>query len=288
MKIQTTLRTNVSIEGIGLHTGKMVRVEFRPAGEDHGIVFHRSDAAGPAIPASPVSTRGFDHATTLGAGGLEVSTVEHVLSAAYGLGLDNMDVDVDGPELPILDGSALPFARLFLAAGIERQQRPIAPHVVARAVEIVSGDRAISAEPGRGLTIQYEIEFPHRAIGRQEFVFELSPDTYASRIAPARTFGLMSDIEQLRSRGLARGGSLSNAIVLDEENILSGPLRFPDEFVRHKILDLIGDLALLGRPIEGRIRARRAGHALHAAIVRKLAQPAQDSGAIPTSVRARG
>jgi len=288
MKIQTTLRTNVSIEGIGLHTGRPVRVEFRPAGEDHGIVLRRADAPGRRIPAVPTSARGFDHATTLGADGIEIATVEHALSAAFGLGLDNMDVEVDGPELPILDGSSLPFARLFLAAGIERQHRAVAPHVIAAETEIVSGDRSISAEPGRGLTIHYEIDFPHRAIGRQEFVFKLSPDTYASRIAPARTFGLMSDIEMLRARGLARGGSLSNAIVLDEENILSGPLRFPDEFVRHKILDLLGDLALLGRPIEGRIHARRAGHALHAALVRKLAEAPDSSAAIPASALARG
>ncbi len=279
VRAQTTLKTPVSIEGIGLHSGHRVRATFRPAPENQGIVFRRSDRPSLAIAASASSAQSFDHATTLGAGDVRIATVEHALSAAYGLGLDNLDVEVDGPELPILDGSALPFVRLFQAAGLERQRRSADPLAVSRTVEVAQGDRHITIRPGRGLTICYEIDFPHKAIGHQTLTFEVRADEYASRIAPARTFGFTREIEYLRQRGLARGGSLHNAVVLDEESILSGPLRFRDEFVRHKILDLVGDLALLGRPIEGRIHARKAGHALHAEFVRALLAP--DSLAAP-------
>jgi UDP-3-O-[3-hydroxymyristoyl] N-acetylglucosamine deacetylase len=269
---QTTLRTPVSIEGIALHTGHHVRATFRPAPEDHGIVFRREDHPGVALPALPESALGFDHATTLGIGAVQVGTVEHALSAARGLGIDNLDIEVRGDELPILDGSAMPFVRLFQAAGVERQKQPRRPIKIARRREIRRGDKSITVHPGRGLTITYEIDFPHRAIGHQSLTIEIAPEAYASRIAPARTFGFLHEIHYLRERGLARGGSLQNAIVLDDKNILSGPLRFADEFVRHKILDLVGDLALLGRPVEGKIHARKAGHALHAELVRELAR----------------
>jgi UDP-3-O-[3-hydroxymyristoyl] N-acetylglucosamine deacetylase len=272
MRVQHTLRTPVSIEGVGLHNGEAVRATFRPADEGHGIVFRRADHPGVAIPAAPESALAFDHATTLGQDDVTIGTVEHALSAAYGLGIDNMQIDVEGSELPILDGSALPFVRLFQAAGIERQKRRAETLSPSGTIEIASGDKFLSIEPARGLTITYEIDFSHRAIGRQSLTFVCQPDTYAAKIAPARTFGFTHEIEYLRERGLARGGSLQNAIVLDPENILSGPLRFLDEFVRHKILDLLGDLALLGRPLEGRIRARKAGHALHAELVRRLAR----------------
>jgi len=274
MKNQTTLRTPVSIEGIGLHTGHAVRATFRPAPEDHGIVFRREDRPDVALPALSGSALGFDHATTLGAHGVQIGTVEHALSAAYGLGIDNLDVEIRGDELPILDGSAMPFVRLFQAAGIERLHRPQRTIAIAHRKEIRRGDKSITVRPGRGLTITYEIEFPHRSIGHQSLTIAIAPDTYAARIAPARTFGFMHEIHYLRERGLARGGTLQNAIVLDGDNILSGPLRFEDEFVRHKILDLVGDLALLGRPVEGKIHARKAGHALHAELVRELAEDA--------------
>lgn len=271
MRDQTTLRTPVSIEGVGLHTGHRVQATFRPAPEDHGIVFRREDHPAVVLPALPGSALGFDHATTLGCGAVQIGTVEHALSAAAGLGIDNLEVEVRGDELPILDGSALPFVRLFQAAGIERQHRPARVLAIERRGEIRRGDKSIAFRPGRGLTITYEIDFPHRAIGHQSMTIHVDPDAYASRIAPARTFGFMHEIHYLRERGLARGGTLQNAIVLDGQKILSGPLRFSDEFVRHKILDLLGDLALLGRPVEGRIHARKAGHALHAELVSELA-----------------
>ena len=273
MRAQTTLRTPVSIEGIALHSGRNVRVRFRPAAEGHGIVLRRTDFPEVAIPATSESALGFDHATTLGSGGARIATVEHALSAAYALGLDNLDIEVEGDEMPILDGSALPFLRLFQAAGISRQKANAVPLVIDRSIEIAHGDRYLSARPGRGLTIVYEIDFPHPAIGRQRLSYTLRAETYASDVAPARTFGFTHEIEYLRARGLALGGSLQNAIVLDGKGILSGPLRFRDEFVRHKVLDLLGDLALMGRPIEGVIHARKAGHALHAELVRRMLAP---------------
>lgn len=285
-RAQQTLRTPVSIEGVGLHSGQLARATFRPAPEGRGIVFVRDDRPAVEIPAFATSALAFDHATTLGRGDVLIGTVEHALSAAYGLGIDNMEIEVRGEELPILDGSSLPFVRLFQAAGIERQSRRVAPLSAAEPIEISNGDKYLSIQPGKGLTITYEIDFPHRAIGRQAMTFECQPDGYASKIAPARTFGFTHEIEYLRERGLARGGSLQNAVVLDPENILSGPLRFVDEFVRHKILDLLGDLALLGRPLEGRIFARKAGHALHAELVRKLAS-GETSRAKPSRETAR-
>ena len=245
MRVQQTLRTPVSIEGIGLHSGEVATATFRPAPEGRGIVFIRDDRPAVEIPAFATSALASDHATTLGRGDVLIGTVEHALSAAYGLGIDNMEIEVRGAELPILDGSSLPFVRLFQAAGIERQSRRAAPLSVTEPIEISSGDKFLSIQPGKGLTVTYEIDFPHRAIGRQTMTFECQPEGYASKIAPARTFGFTHEIAYLRERGLARGGSLQNAVVLDPENILSGPLRFVDEFVRHKILDLLGDLALL-------------------------------------------
>src|SRR5262249_14164590 len=194
-----------------------------------------------------------------------------VLSAAMGEGLDNCSIEIEGPEVPILDGSALPFVRLFHAAGIERQDAAVRPLSVPRRVDVARGDRSITLTPdGNALTVTYEIEFPHPVVGRQEMTVSIRPEEYRTRIAPARTFGFAREVELLRSRGLARGGSLHNAVVLDDTGVLSGPLRFRDEFVRHKILDLIGDLALLGRPLTGHIRARKAGHALHVEFARAI------------------
>ncbi len=213
----------------------------------------------------------FDHATTLKLGEVSIGTVEHALAAAAGLGLDNCLIEIEGPEVPIVDGSALPFVRLFHAAGFERQNARVQPLTLSRTVEVCREDRRVSYEPdGPNLTITYEIDFPHPVVGRQEMTFTLRPDDFAARVSPARTFGFAREVEAMRARGLARGGTLHNAVVLDETGILSGPLRFRDEFVRHKVLDLIGDLALLGRPLHGHIRARKAGHALHIEFARAL------------------
>ena len=269
---QTTLRTSVSIEGVGLHSGHPVRARFRPAPAGHGIVFRRMDRRGARVPAQVDSASTFDYATTLSAGGVSVGTVEHVLSAAYGEGLDNCTIELDGPEVPIVDGSALPFVRLFHAAGFERLDEPVGTLSVSETVEVSRDGRGVSFRPdGPGLTITYEIDFPHPVVGRQELTVAIRPEEYSTRIAPARTFGFAKDVEALRARGLARGGSLHNAVVLADAGVLSGPLRFRDEFVRHKVLDLVGDLALLGVVLDGHIHARRAGHALHIEFARALA-----------------
>ncbi len=213
----------------------------------------------------------FDYATTLTSDGVSIGTVEHLLSAAAGEGLDNCLIEIDGPEVPILDGSALPFVRLFHAAGFERQSAPVHPLDLDREVLVERDDRSVRYTPGGdSLVISYEIDFPHPYVGKQSLTWIARSTDYAARIAPARTFGFLQEVEQLRARGLARGGSLQNAVVLDDEGILSGPLRFRDEFVRHKVLDLLGDLSLLGRPLVGRIHARKAGHALHVEFARAL------------------
>lgn len=271
-RAQTTLRTTVSIEGVGLHSGHPVRATFRPAPAGHGIVFRRLDRPESLIPARVESASTFDYATTLNVDGVSVGTVEHVLSACYGERLDNCVIELDGPEVPILDGSALPFVRLFHAAGFERLDVPVEMLAISEPVEVSRDGRGVSFQPdGPGLTITYEIDFPHPVVGRQELTLAIRPEEYSTRIAPARTFGFAKDVDALRARGLARGGSLHNAVVLDEEGVLSGPLRFRDEFVRHKILDLVGDLALLGVSLPGHIHARRAGHALHIEFARALA-----------------
>jgi len=271
MRQQSTLRTTVSIDGVGLHSGHPARAHFHPAPIDHGLVFVRREHAEQPIPADLDSAATFDYATTLRRGAVSIGTVEHVLAAAAGLGLDNCLIEIEGPEVPILDGSALPFVRLFHAAGFERQDAMVKPLEIPTAVEVLREDKSMSYEPGGpGLTITYEIDFNHPFVGQQELTYVLRAEEFASRIAPARTFGFARDVAQLRARGLARGGSLHNAVVLDDTGILSGPLRFRDEFVRHKVLDLIGDLALLGRPLHGRIRARKAGHAVHIEFARAL------------------
>jgi len=271
MRQQTTLKTTVSIDGVGLHSGHPVRAHFHPAPAEHGLVFLRREHPNRPIPALLEAASSFDLATTLKAGDVSIGTVEHVLSAAAGVGLDNCLIEIEGPEVPILDGSALPFVRLFHAAGFERQDALARPLTLSRSVEVIREDRRVEYIPdGPGLTITYEIDFPHPIVGRQELTFTLRPEEFASRIAPARTFGFAREVEAMRSRGLARGGSLHNAVVLDDKGIISGPLRYRDEFVRHKVMDLIGDLALLGRPLEGRIHARKAGHALHIEFARAL------------------
>ena len=271
MRQQTTLKTTVSIDGVGLHSGHPVRAHFHPAPPDYGLVFLRREHPDRPIPARLDSASSFDLATTLKRGEVSIGTVEHALSAAAGVGLDNCLIEIEGPEVPILDGSALPFVRLFHAAGFERQNALAQPLSLSRSVEVVREDRRVEYVPdGNNLTITYEIDFPHPIVGRQELTFTLKAEEFASRIAPARTFGFAREVEAMRARGLARGGSLHNAVVLDDTGIISGPLRFRDEFVRHKVMDLIGDLALLGRPLTGHIHARKAGHALHIEFARAL------------------
>ena len=243
---------------------------LRPAEPQSGLVFARTDQGDEEIQVSHRNLASTSYATTLAADGVKVSTVEHLLSAVVGMGIDDLRIEVDGAEVPILDGSAAPFATLLTQAG--RSESPVTRQVmrVKRPVTVRDGDKSITVEPGRGLRIRYAIDFNHPIIQDSERLFTLRPRAYAREIAPARTFCRLEEVESLRRAGLARGGSLDNALVVDNDGLLNGPLRFRDEFVRHKILDLVGDLALLGVPLEGRVTAVRAGHGLHTRLVNEL------------------
>jgi UDP-3-O-[3-hydroxymyristoyl] N-acetylglucosamine deacetylase len=244
-----------------------------PARVGAGIVFVRSDRPDPVeIRAEPGAVRSTRLATGLGRGPATVGTVEHVLAALYGLGIDNVRVDVEGPELPVMDGSAAPFAYLIRAAGIFAQRAPRPVLRVRRPLEVRDGEQRIGVEPGRHFRVSYAVDFEHPAIGRQEFELE-APDVarFERELSAARTFGFLHEVRALWAAGFARGGSLENTVVLDDERVLNPDgLRWPDEFVRHKVLDLFGDLALLGMPIQGHVRVERGGHRFHQKLVRAI------------------
>jgi UDP-3-O-[3-hydroxymyristoyl] N-acetylglucosamine deacetylase len=265
-----TISANVGITGIGLHSGIYTKLELLPAPVRSGITFVRSDLDGLRIAALQASTTALDHATTVGKDDVSVGTVEHLLAAIAAYGITDLDILIDGPEVPIVDGSALPFMHLIDAAGVKPLGTMVPVLRVTQPIEVVEGDKSIRIVPASRLHIKYRIDFEHSAIGREAFHFDFHQDSFFRKIAPARTFGFLRDVEKLRAAGLARGGSVENCIVLDDNGVMNGPLRFRDEFVRHKILDLIGDLALIGRPIVGEITAHRAGHALHSRFVEKI------------------
>jgi UDP-3-O-[3-hydroxymyristoyl] N-acetylglucosamine deacetylase len=265
-----TINTDVSITGIGLHSGIYTTVELHPVPAGSGITFVRADLGGLRIPALQASTTALDHATTVGKDDVQVGTVEHLLAAIMACGITDVDIRIDGPEVPIIDGSALPFMHLIDAAGVRELGAEIPVLRLREPVEIRDGEKSIRIVPANRLVIKYRIDFDHPVIGRQSMQFDFGHENFLKKIAPARTFGFMRDVEKLRAAGLARGGSVENAIVLDDRGVMNGPLRFKDEFVRHKILDLIGDLALVGAPIAGEITAHRAGHAMHSAFVARL------------------
>ena len=272
LRLQKTLARTVSVSGVGLHSGRNVSVRLRPAPAGRGIVFVRTDV-GAVLPAVAEEAGRLDYATSLGERGREVGTVEHLLSAAAGLGLDNLTVEVDGPEMPILDGSAAPWVEEITSAGLASLGTAARPFVVKKTLSVHGPDgKWIEVRPASELRISYTIDFPHPAVGRQSISLVLSPETYAEHLAPARTFGFLAEYEALTSKGLARGASEENCIVIGERTVLNGNLRFPDEFVRHKVLDLVGDLALVGRPVVGHVVAHRAGHALHTALAREIRQ----------------
>lgn len=273
-----TINTTVSITGIGLHSGIYTTVELHPVPAGNGIVFVRADLDGLRIPALQASTTALDYATTVGKDDVQVGTVEHLLSAIMACGITDVDIHINGPEVPIIDGSALPFMHLIDAAAVRDLGTELPVLRLREPIEIVDGDKSIRMVPSNRLSIRYKIDFNHPLIGRESFHFDFGHDSFLRKIAPARTFGFMRDVEKLRAAGLARGGSVENAVVLDDRGVVNGPLRFKDEFVRHKILDLVGDLALIGRPIAGEITAYRAGHALHSRFVEKIlhAAAAQD------------
>lgn len=277
--LQRTIAEKVSCTGIGLHGGAPVDLTLHPAHSDAGVVFVRCDGAEPIeIPAWPGSVVSVDHATTLGRGHTSVGTVEHLMAALYGLGIDNVRVELNGPEVPIMDGSAASFVYLIQSAGVFEQQAPRRVLRVDRPIEIVDGAKRIRVEPARSLRISYGVDFDHPAIGCQRLDdFELTSQSFVADVSRARTFGFLHEVEALWRKGLGQGGSLENTVVLNDTDVMNAHgLRWPDEFVRHKILDLIGDLALLGAPIEGHIQVERGGHALHHRLVAALlASPSQ-------------
>ena len=269
MNYRRTLRRDVGCTGIGLHSGKAVRLRLMPAPPEYGIRFFRSDV-GVEIPAGLEYLARLDHATTLSRDGVSIDTVEHLLSALRCLGVDDVRVEVDGPEVPVLDGSAAPFVILIHEAGLRpvpaarRYLKVLAP------VEIVRGNKRARLVPDDHLVVSYTIGFDHPLLRHQAVSLRVTPETFAEQVAPARTFGFLRDVEAMRRAGLALGGSLENAIVIGESGVLNNKLRFEDEFVRHKILDALGDLALLGHPVIGHLEVVKGGHALHAALAQRL------------------
>ncbi len=268
---QTTLAKSIEISGIGLHTGVEVNLALKPAPENTGYIFVRTDLDDFEIPASVEYISHCSYATTLVRKGVLLSTCEHLLSALRGAGVDNCFIELDNIEIPIMDGSSENFIELIENAGITDQNTPRHYLKILEKVEFEQGDRKMSVEPSDKFEIECVIDFPHPFINRQTYHFEMKNGSFGREIASARTFGFTTEIEMLRKANLALGGSLDNAIVLTPDGMLNeNPLRFADEFVRHKILDIIGDFALLGMPVLGKITAQKSGHAVHASLMSKL------------------
>jgi len=282
---QRTLKSLIKASGVGLHTGQKVRMSLRPAPPDTGIVFRRVDLATPVdIPARADLVGETKLCSGLVRGEVKIYTVEHLMSALSGLGIDNAYVDLDGPELPIMDGSASPFVLLLQQAGLEEQAAPKRFLRVRKAVEVRDGDKWARLEPYQGFRLSFSIDFRHPVIERstQSVTVDFAETSYLTEIARARTFGFMQEVEDLKDSGLALGGGLDNAVVLDEHGVLNSEgLRFADEFIRHKLLDAIGDLYLLGGPLLGAFAAHKSGHALN----NRLARAAlADAGALESVV----
>jgi UDP-3-O-[3-hydroxymyristoyl] N-acetylglucosamine deacetylase len=270
---QYTIKQAVSFGGIGLHSGKPVNLTIRPAEVNSGIRFTRSDIEeGATIPASMNLVIDTRLATTIAEKDTSVSTTEHLLAALSGLGIDNVTIELDASEIPIMDGSAGPFVRLFKKVERQRQNGLKKLLKITKEIVVRDGDKEVRLLPYDGLKITYEIDFDHALIRRQSYTIEMSPKKFAEEIATARTFGFIKDVEKLKENGLALGGSLENAIVVDKDGVLNrGGLRFSDEFVRHKILDLLGDLTLLGYPLLGHVFASKSGHGQHLQLMREIA-----------------
>lgn len=256
--------------GVGLHSGAPVHLRILPAPAGSGIVFRRVDLDGFEVEAISRNVARVSYATSLMKKGVLISTTEHLLSAFIGTGIDNAIVELDNLELPILDGSARPFVELIQQAGIRKQRRPRSYLRIRHALEMRDGNKFIAVYPADTYSLSYSINFPHPLIGKEIFSVELANGNYLREIASARTFGSRQDEQTLRDMGLIRGASRDNCVVLTRDGLENPPLRFADEFVRHKVLDLIGDLALLGKQILGNVVADRAGHAMHTALVSRL------------------
>jgi len=269
MTFQRTLRRQVACAGIGLHSGHKVNLTLRPAAADTGIRFRRSDL-GVEIPASVAHVGGTNHATCLSRDGAMVETVEHLLAAITCMGVDNAVVELDHREVPVMDGSSAPFVYLIQEAGLRTLSAPRRYLKVLRPITLSRGDKLISLYPSDYFKVTYSISFDHPLLRHQSHTLRVDENAFVDDIAPARTFGFLHEVELLRQQGLALGGSLENAIVLSETGVLNNQLRYDDEFVRHKILDAIGDLSLVGYPIIGHLVAHRAGHALHTAFAKRI------------------
>jgi UDP-3-O-[3-hydroxymyristoyl] N-acetylglucosamine deacetylase len=272
MTFQHTLGNKAVFSGIGLHTGKTITLTLRPAEAGTGIIFHRVDLS-PAVSiearaANVVNTR---LSTTIGRGEGSVSTIEHLMAALYGCGIDNAHVDINGPEVPIMDGSAAPFVEAIRKAGSRPCSKPRKYLVVKKPVTVVEGDKKISIIPSRHYKISFDMQFSHRVVRSQSRSMLFTPDSFADEYAGARTFGFLAEVEMLKAHGLALGGSLENAIVIGDEGVINEEgLRYSDEFVRHKILDSVGDLALAGYRLIGHVKAAKSGHDLNHKLVTEL------------------
>ena len=275
MNAQRTLRRPVSCSGIGLHSGNKVTLSLKPAPADFGIRFQRSDLGGLEIPATVTHLGGIQLATGLTREAVSVETVEHLLAALTALGIDNVIVELNTPEVPIMDGSAAPFVYLILnEAGVKRLSAPKRFLKILRPISLSQGDKRIALYPSDHFKVTYSISFDHPLLRHQSRTLRITEESFVEEVAPARTFTFLKDVEMLRQNGLALGGSLENAVVLGETGVLNA-LRFEDEFVRHKILDAVGDLALVGYPVIGHLVAHRAGHALHTEFASRILEETQ-------------
>src|SRR6476660_8593286 len=270
MSTQRTLRPSACCTGMGLHSGNKLTLSLKPAPADYGIRFQRSDLGGLEIPATVTHLGGIQYQTGLTREAVSVETVEHLLAALTALGIDNAVVELNSPEVPIMDGSAAPFVYLVNEAGVKRLQAPRRYLKVLRPISLTQGDKRIALYPSDHFKVTYSISFDHPLLRHQSRTMRITEDSFVEDIAPARTFGFLKEVEMLRQRGLALGASLDNAIVLGETTVLNHALRFEDEFVRHKILDVIGDLSLVGYSVIGHLVAHRGGHALHTAFAARI------------------
>ena len=271
MQFETTVNRPIGTSGVGLHSGVPVNLRILPAPASTGIVFVRTDLDGFAIPASWRYVQKVSYATSLMRQGVLISTTEHLLSTFYSMGIDNAFVEIDNLEVPILDGSGKCFVEMIQSAGIRHSRRRKRFLRIRKPVSVEGGGKRITILPSERFLLTCDVFFPHPLVGRQSIELEVTPENYAAQLAPARTFGFEYELHEMRNMGLIRGASLENAVCFDRQSILNpGGLRFPDECCRHKALDLIGDLALIGKPLLGHVIAEKAGHAMHFALVNRI------------------
>jgi len=271
MVYRQTLASEVTLAGVGLHSGRPVRMRLLPAEPGTGILFVRTDAGGARIPATLDFAGPSFYATVLQRDGVKVSTIEHVMAALYALRIDDLLIELDAAEVPILDGSSLPFVEAIERAGTVELSEERQYMTLVRPIVVSENDKRIAAYPSSEYRVTYAIDFDHPVLGYQELSVGLWRERdFAEKLAPARTFTFEAEVAGLRERGLALGGSLDNALVVGDTGVLNGEMRFPDEFVRHKMLDLTGDLSLLGRPLRAHVVAYRAGHDMHARLARRI------------------